>query len=419
MMSATLNIVSKYDGRGVRSAKGDMKGLSKTALITKAGMVAALYAVSRFAKASAQAFIEDEKQMSRLDNLMRNFGMGSAVKQNEAFIASLEKSSAILDDELRPSMEKFLLATKDVTASQKLMQIAVDVSAGTGKDLDTVSIALSRALTGNRKGLLALNTGLDASTLKTGKLTTVFQYLGKFAGSNAKQLGTTAREIADAQVIWNNFQESIGQGVVTWASRGLIAVKGLLDGMTSAYDSLMGNTNKNDLSQLSTVFGIRLSKSRLGRPLSPSEQATKDKGQKKDLTFQKWLAKLDADAAKAAADKAKADKASLATKAKALALSKLAAKYDLELIGLAAAKRNNAGNAGMTGRLTDLQTIATANAGLPVSASALAGAKNTQINNFTTNVAGTVISAEELAAVVARSVAIMSERNGIRSGGWL
>jgi hypothetical protein len=54
--------------------------------------------------------------------------------------------AAVADDTLRPAFAQLARATGDVEKSTKLMSLALDVSAGTGKSLDVVVKALSRAV---------------------------------------------------------------------------------------------------------------------------------------------------------------------------------------------------------------------------------------------------------------------------------
>jgi len=102
-----------------------------------------------------------------------------------------------------------------------------------------------------------------------------------------------------------------------------------------------------------------------------------------------------------------------AEKAKALRLAKLAAKYDSELINLAAAKKRNSGNAGILDRLGDLTTLATANAGLTASQAATVGTGSTITNVV---VQGSVITQQELTAIIAQELKLAQSRNGY--GQW-
>jgi len=392
-MSATLNIVSKYDGRGVRKAKTDVKGLTKSALGVSLGIAGIATALVSLMKASSQAWMEDEKQASRLAYTLKNLGLGDAVTANEAFIASLEKSSGILDDELRPAYGRFVLATKDVAISQKLMKVAVDVSAGTGKDLSDVVNVLSRAMAGSRRGLLSLGTGIDETTLKSGKLTTIFgQLMKRFNGANMAQIGTKARMAADASVIISRAMESIGERVTNVVASTIVDLGKLWDIGVKFKEAFFAENQKAPLG------GSMFMGKRIGWTASRPKGIAGVDAKKKELTLNQYLTQQDKKAATA--------KKQLNTeKAKSLQLTKLSAKYDLQLIGLAAAKKRNTGNAGVMGRLSDLTTLAQASAGLPVSASALAGAKNTQVPNVVVNVHGSVVTQHELTQMIKDSIA--------------
>lgn len=104
--------------------------------------------ITRELKEAAKAAVEDQKSQGLLANALKN-----TTKANNAQIKSVEKSinkmsiqSAVADDELRPAFAQLARATGDVEKSTKLMGVALDVAAGTGKSLDTVVKALSRAV---------------------------------------------------------------------------------------------------------------------------------------------------------------------------------------------------------------------------------------------------------------------------------
>ena len=59
----------------------------------------------------------------------------------------------VADDQLRPAFANLARATGDVTKSQELLTLSTNISAATGKDLESVSIALSKAYGGNVAGL--------------------------------------------------------------------------------------------------------------------------------------------------------------------------------------------------------------------------------------------------------------------------
>jgi hypothetical protein len=104
--------------------------------------------ITRELKDAAKAAVEDAKSQGLLATALTN-----TTGANNAQIASVEKSisklsrqASIADDELRPSFAKLARATGDVEESTKLLSLAMDIAAGTGKGLDAVTSALSRAV---------------------------------------------------------------------------------------------------------------------------------------------------------------------------------------------------------------------------------------------------------------------------------
>lgn len=107
---------------------------------------------------AAKAAIDDSKSMQILALAMENTGKATAgsVKEAEKFIKKMQFSAAVADDELRPAYQKLFIATGDVTKSNKLLQIALDASAATGKSLDVVSQAMAKSLAGSDTALVKL-----------------------------------------------------------------------------------------------------------------------------------------------------------------------------------------------------------------------------------------------------------------------
>jgi hypothetical protein len=104
--------------------------------------------ITRELKDAAKAAVDDAKSQGLLATALTN-----TTGANNAQIASVEKSisklsrqASIADDELRPSFAKLARATGDVEESTKLLSLAMDIAAGTGKGLDAVTSALSRAV---------------------------------------------------------------------------------------------------------------------------------------------------------------------------------------------------------------------------------------------------------------------------------
>jgi hypothetical protein len=104
--------------------------------------------ITRELKEAAKAAVEDQKSQGLLATALEN-----TTGANDAQIASVEKSiyqmqlqASVADDQIRPAFAKLARATGDVEESTKLMSLALDIAAGTGKSLDAVTTALSRAV---------------------------------------------------------------------------------------------------------------------------------------------------------------------------------------------------------------------------------------------------------------------------------
>ena len=63
------------------------------------------------------------------------------MQQNDKFIDTLSNQVGIVDDDLRPAMGQLVRATGDTAKSQKLLRLALDASAVSGKPLNTVARA--------------------------------------------------------------------------------------------------------------------------------------------------------------------------------------------------------------------------------------------------------------------------------------
>jgi hypothetical protein len=124
----------------------------------------------------------------------------------EENIRMMQFSAGVADDALRPAFQKLFISTEDVTQATDLLQVALDVSASTGKDLDTVTQAMTRSLEGSDTALNRLVPSLVGAEdpLKT---------LGEmFAGSaeEAANLDPYTR----MQIIFEDLQEQVGSALL-------------------------------------------------------------------------------------------------------------------------------------------------------------------------------------------------------------
>lgn len=102
--------------------------------------------------------IEDEAAQKKLAKTLKNAAgaRASDVKSVENWISKQGVALGITDDELRPAMDRLVVATGDVGKAQKLAALGMDVSAGTGKSLKQVTEALAKAENGQVAGVSRL-----------------------------------------------------------------------------------------------------------------------------------------------------------------------------------------------------------------------------------------------------------------------
>lgn len=152
-MSVIVKLLSKFDDSGIKKAKSGFGGLKKT--IGAIGIGFGLKQLTDGLLVAAKAAAADEKSTRLLNiQLERNAGATAAsLKENDKFIESLSLQTGIMDDDLRPTMARFGNVTGSVKEAQKLLQISLDGSAGSGKKLDAVSKAVSKAYAGNTTSL--------------------------------------------------------------------------------------------------------------------------------------------------------------------------------------------------------------------------------------------------------------------------
>lgn len=218
----------------------NVKGLAK-------GLLAVYSAqkVLSYAKASVKAFAEDDKAATALGTTLKNLGLayGSNIGTVNGFISRLEMQTGVLDDELRPAMDRLLRATGDVTKSQELLGLALDISAGTGKSLSQVSQSLQKAYLGQTQALGRLGVGLTKAELSSSSFEEIQARLATlFAGQATAAADTYAGSLAKLTVAGNNAKETIGEGLVDAikTASGSSTIDPLINGINRIAESIAG-----------------------------------------------------------------------------------------------------------------------------------------------------------------------------------
>jgi hypothetical protein len=169
--------------------------------------------IARELEDAAKAAIEDQKSQALLATQLK-----TSTNANDAQIASVEKAiskfqlqASVADDTLRPAMATLIRNTGSITESQKLMAIALDVSAGTGKSLDTVALALSKSFNGNDAALVKLLPSVK------GMKDPLTELAKQFNGASAAAANNDP--IARMTIIFGELQEKVGVALLPVLSK--------------------------------------------------------------------------------------------------------------------------------------------------------------------------------------------------------
>ena len=202
---------------------GKMEKFGKVAAaaFAAAAAAAAAYAV-KLAVDGVKAAIEDEAAQLRLANALKNV-TGATEAQISAVEQQILKTSlatGVADDQLRPALQRLATATGSVTESQDLLNLALDISAATGKSVEAVSNALGKAYEGNTGSLTRLGVGLSAAEIKTlGLEGTVKQLADTFGGAATVQANTFEGQIQRLRVGFDEAKESVGAALLPTLQR--------------------------------------------------------------------------------------------------------------------------------------------------------------------------------------------------------
>jgi uncharacterized protein with GYD domain len=212
-----VSAVSTFDNKGLKKGKKEISTFEKQ-IKSFAKVFAAAFSVtalSKYSKAAVKAFMEDEKAAKSLEQQLKNTGYQFSGPAVEMYIANLQKTTGVLDDDLRPAFQQLLTVTGSLTTSQDALNTALNISAGTGKSLSAVTAALSRGYAGNTTGLSRLGAGLSKTLLKTNDMNLIMGELNKkFAGQSAARLTTYAGKMDLLTAAAANAQEIIGKSLL-------------------------------------------------------------------------------------------------------------------------------------------------------------------------------------------------------------
>jgi hypothetical protein len=219
-MAIVVPIVSTFNDKGIKNANKQIGGFDKTVKTlgkSFAGVFAAQKIVTFFAS-SVKGALADQKAQVQLANSIRNTtnATNQQIKELENYIKATSFATGVSDEQLRPAINRLVLATGDLSQAQKLSSLAMDISAGTGRDLESVTTALAKAAGGQYTSLQRLGVGLSKSVLETKDLDKITGVLAdKFQGQAAAAAGTLQGKMEILKVRVEEAKEEIGFGLIT------------------------------------------------------------------------------------------------------------------------------------------------------------------------------------------------------------
>lgn len=205
--------------QGLGKRVTDMLPSFKTVALAGA---AAFGAIGAAAVAAVQSASEDQLSQKKLaDQLRRTTGAtAEQIAAVEQYISKQMLLTGVTDDQLRPAMAALVRATGDVSFSQQQLGLALDISTATGKDLESVSLALGKAFTGNVGALTKLGIPLDESTKKSKNLTEIIKLLNdQFGGAATDAANTFSGRLQILRVSLGEAMEGIGYALLPIAER--------------------------------------------------------------------------------------------------------------------------------------------------------------------------------------------------------
>ena len=244
-MAISIPIISSLDTKGFDKAQKEFASLdgagAKTGYALNKALVPAVAIVGGLAAGlgfAAKAAAEDQKAQELLAQQLRTSAMATddVIASNEQFISSMSKAFSVADDDLRPAMASLVRSTGSVETAQGLMTTALDIAAATGKDLETVTLALGKAANGQTAALTKLDPSLKGVIDSSSTLDDITGALAvSFGGAATVAAESFEGRMKGMTIALDETKESIGAAL-------LPALVGLLNILKPVADWAQENT---------------------------------------------------------------------------------------------------------------------------------------------------------------------------------
>ena len=232
-MAINIPIFSSLDTKGFDKAKAEFDSLegagAKSAFALKKALLPAIAAIGAIGAGlglATKAAMEDQKAQDLLANQLRTSAMATdeVIASNEKFISGMSKAFSVVDDDLRPAMASLVRSTGSVEVAQGLMTTALDIAAATGKDLETVTLALGKAANGQTAALVKLDPSLKGVIDSSSSLDDITNALSvSFGGAATVAANSYEGQMKGLTIALDETKESIGAALLP-ALKGLIGI---------------------------------------------------------------------------------------------------------------------------------------------------------------------------------------------------
>ena len=246
--AVTAKIISQYSDKGSKAAQKDIKelGATFTDFGHKVGIAFGVAAAASAAFAlkigmdSVKAAVADQKSQAILAQTIKNT-TGATDKQIasvEEYIRKQQLLLGVTDEQLRPSFSALVAATHSITEAQKLQAVALDVSAGTGRTLTEVSLALAKAHNGNFGALTRLGVSINHNIIKTKDFAAALSALGNtYKNDAATAADTFAVRMTRIQLAFDEAKKSLGYALLPALTALATKITDMLPGINAWVDA--------------------------------------------------------------------------------------------------------------------------------------------------------------------------------------
>jgi hypothetical protein len=223
-MAVRIPIITDFDGRGLQKSIEAFKqletnGQKATFLLRKSFLpaTAAIAGLTAGLVMSSKAAAEDQAAQAQLARQLRatTGATDKQIQANEDFVSTLSRSAAVADDELRPALASLVLGTQDLSTAQDALKTVLDVSAATGKGVQEVADAVSKAYGGNTKAIKQLSPELFKLIKDGASVDEVMQSLASTFGGAASTAANTAQgKFKNLTIQLGEAKEAIGTALL-------------------------------------------------------------------------------------------------------------------------------------------------------------------------------------------------------------